>query len=79
MQNCTKVIYFLFITHDLKEFLKQAGEMKRGETNTADHPTPVFDLNGKGALANDFATIYNFGKNHRKLWFSNKKAVLEYV
>jgi hypothetical protein len=79
MQNGTDTIDYLFITHGLKQFVIQAGEMARHETNTADHPALFLDLNGKEALSNDFDTIYNFGQNQRKLWISDRKAVHEYV
>jgi hypothetical protein len=74
-----KTIDYIFITHGLKRFVTQAGEMSRNETNTADHPALFLDLNGKEALSNDFDTIFNFGQNQRKLWNSDRKAVHEYV
>jgi hypothetical protein len=47
MQHGTNTIDYLLITRDLKQFVIQAGEMARHETNTADHPALFLDLNGK--------------------------------
>jgi hypothetical protein len=73
MLHGTDTIDFLFITHGLQKFLTQAGEMALYKTNRADHPALFIDLNGKGILANDLKTIYNFGQNQKNYGLTTKR------